>query len=524
MKSMIKKNYILILFLLLTIFYFEYSVSITWDSAHYLGYIKVLERIAPVSSWDVVRGPIFPIVIFLGNVLFSKTSHGLLMNTYMYYLIMLFFVNFLIDYFFTKLKISNKYKNAIKIVLIMSIILNPIIYGYYHTLLTEFVAITLSVISSYFAILWLDADYKETKRKYLFISVLFMLLTIFSWFLKQPYVSCGFFSLLVSYIISIFKEKNLNKFIVRTLTVFSCILALFMSIKIWNVFLDNHGCNTKGDRNPTNTLGNQLITAVNHFKIKTGKKIYDKNFIKKVKLSSDEKKTISKLIKEDKKYVLIYKYSKKKLTDVDYIESDDGKNVSVFSSVMYLTKIFFENPIKMVDAYVTNYFSIIDIYETFTADGIGYISTKKINPSFSNEIRVIGTKPYSIGDTNLFPLSDELYENAVNYIEPNHAHHLLNDFMNLLSKVSIVIFKVVFFFLPFLLIVSLIITISKKYINYRSQLYLIDILLGFSFLHVMLHTVTGAIIDRYALPAYITSLLGSIMLIIVIICKRKRIK
>ena len=41
-------------------------------------YVAILEKEAPWSSWDIVRGPVFPIIIFLSDKIFGKTSTGIL--------------------------------------------------------------------------------------------------------------------------------------------------------------------------------------------------------------------------------------------------------------------------------------------------------------------------------------------------------------------------------------------------------------------------------------------------------------
>jgi len=48
-------------------------------------------------------------------------------------------------------------------------------------------------------------------------------------------------------------------------------------------------------------------------------------------------------------------------------------------------------------------------------------------------------------------------------------------------------------------------------------MYLVIILLSFSFLHILEHAVTGAVIDRYASPAYITTILGYIGFLCVVV-------
>ncbi len=524
MKNFIKKNYLVVLLVLLTIFYFEYSVSITWDSAHYLGYVKIFERILPLSSWDIVRGPIFPLIIYFGNVLFSKTSHGLLMTTYFYYLLMLVFLFKMLTYSLDKVNIKKRVKDIIKWVFLVLVIINPAIYGYYHCLLTEFVAITLAVISCYFASLWLSTDYYKDRKKYLLINLLFIILTVFSWFLKQPYVSCGFFALFVSYVISIFQYRNKKQFIVRTITILSCVICLFASIKIWNYILDSNGNDTSSTRNPSNSLGNQLINAVDFLEINNNKTIFDVDFINLSKLSDKEKEEVLDIIDKEGKYVLVYKYNKKqKIYDVDYIKSTNGKTVSTFSSVLYIMKTFINNPVKLTKSYVTNYFSIIDIFSTSTVDGVGYVSTKTFDLHFSNELTVIGNKPYIMGESNLFPLSDELYDNAKNYLSYNYAPRYLNSFMMFLSRINVLFFKFMFLLLPLLLIASVVMRIVRGFKKYSKQLSIVIILFGFSFLHILLHTVTGAIIDRYVIPALITTFWGVVLFVLTIAFRKKNV-
>ena len=82
MKDKIKKNFGIISLILITLFYFQYSVTILWDSAHYMNYVNIFEGNLSWNNWDVVRGPVFPIIIYLGNFIFGKTSQGLILNTY----------------------------------------------------------------------------------------------------------------------------------------------------------------------------------------------------------------------------------------------------------------------------------------------------------------------------------------------------------------------------------------------------------------------------------------------------------
>jgi len=511
-----KKELILIILgIVLTIFYFTYAVTITFDSAHYMIYVEIIEKVLPFSEWDVVRGPVFPIIIHLSNIFFGKTVQGLLINSYIYYLAMLLFSYKILN----EILPNNKRKSKIIIFTLLLIILNPIIYGYYHALLTEFIAITLAVISCYLAYKWLDCDF-QNKKKFILYTILFAFLTIFSWFLKQPYVSVGFFPLLVAFIIKIFKKGTIRKKLISSITVFFCIITLVLSIGVWNKFLSYNGVESDTTRNPTTSLGNTLVLAVEHYKIEK----YDENVnISSIKddqfLSDNEKKQIIDLIeKKDDTFVIVNMYNNdKQLIEKTFIDTED-QNISTLDSMELILKNTILHPLLMVDSYVSNYLSIADIYATTNENGLNYKVIKKIDLGFVNELSAIGFKPYSY-TSNVFSIPDEAYQRIINYEQFNQAPKLLNYAMLVLGKVAIIVFKMLFIVLPFLFVFSIVKRIRTKERKYD----MIVILFGYGLLHMLLHTVTGAVIDRYAIPAYITTLLGVIILISLLV-KKKEVK
>ena len=508
-----KKNIYYLLFLLLFIFYFEYSVTILWDSAHYMNYVNILEGTIPVNTWDVVRGPIFPLIIYLGNLFFGKTSQGLTMNTFMYYLLMLFFVYKIIILFFNKFNFSKKKKKILILIIYFLIILNPIIFGFYHSLLTEFVGITLSVISCYFSFVWFDLDILNNKKKFIFLTLFFCFITVFSWFLKQPYVSCGFFPLLVSYIIQLFKKFDIKLFFYRTSTIFCCILSLFVSIKLWNFILVKMGNNPDTDRNPTVSFGYTLINGLGFIKTNSNEEIKNNDYLNSIKLTKKEKNEILNLKKNDKNYIILNIYNDNKIVESDYIEIN-GDNLSSVSAIVYICKYFLKDPGAILDAYLTNYLSIIDIYSTSSDDGVGFESTKKFDLSFSNEISTIAFKPYYYGSSNIFYMLPEMEERVSCYKQINYTFKLINYLMLLFGKVFLILFKFFFLFLPLNFLMSIILILKKNNVNKNKILSFVIILFGFSFLHLLLHTVTGAIIDRYAVPAFLTTILGTLFLVL----------
>jgi len=510
--SMKKKKdlFLIILPILLTIFYFAYAVTITWDSAHYMSYVSIFEKTLPFNSWDVVRGPIFPVVIYLSNFLFGKTVQGLLINSYIYYLLMLFFSYKILN----KTISNNKRKTKIILFSLLLIIFNPIIYGYYHVLLTEFIAMTFAVVSCYLAYKMLEVDFSN-KKNFVIYLLIFIFLTIFSWFLKQPYVSVSVFPLLVASIIKFFKREKMQKKIPIFLTVLFCLFGLCFSIGIWNSVLEDKGVNSDVERNPTTSLGNTLISAINYFEIEDCEDGYSSELDF---LNKDEVIMLHQHIENnDDTYKIINIYDKNnKIIDREFVDLKD-ENISTFTSLKIIIKNFFIHPFLIIDSYFSNYLAISNFYATTNENSNNYKIVKDIDLYYVNELSSIGLKPYTY-TSNIFYITDDAYQRVVNYEQFNHAPKILNYFMLFFGKVAIVLFKVLFICLPLLFIVSLIKRIKTRENRYDMLL----ILFGYGLLHMLLHVVTGAIIDRYAMPAYITTILGVIILINLI--KKKEVK
>ena len=197
-------NYIIVFLIL--ILHFSFSVSILWDTAHYMGYVEIFEGKIPFASWDIVRGPIFPLIIYLSNLLFGKTVQGLLITTALFYLLMLYTVDKIL-----KLVLKDENRKTAKIVMLLTfllIIFNPIIFGYYHAILTEFVAMTLALISCFISFKWMRTTYDS--KYFIIYSFFFIILTPLAWHLKQPYVSTILFPIILASIMAIIKRWQLK--------------------------------------------------------------------------------------------------------------------------------------------------------------------------------------------------------------------------------------------------------------------------------------------------------------------------
>ena len=78
MKNNKKAIFLIIGSLLLFIYFFSVPMNIFWDTGHYMSYVEIFEHNLPWQSWDIVRGFVFPGLIFISNLLFGKTTQGIL--------------------------------------------------------------------------------------------------------------------------------------------------------------------------------------------------------------------------------------------------------------------------------------------------------------------------------------------------------------------------------------------------------------------------------------------------------------
>lgn len=117
---------------------------------------------------------------------------GLLIGFFIFYLILLGSAALILN---SLLKKYNKnHSNFIYwILFILLIMLNPIIIGYSHSLLTETIAPGIILLTTYFAYLWKDVSWKTSRKTSILYTVLFSFIITFMWFLKQPYMAIIFF-------------------------------------------------------------------------------------------------------------------------------------------------------------------------------------------------------------------------------------------------------------------------------------------------------------------------------------------
>lgn len=275
--QILKSKFFLSLCLVLIVLDSLYPVSFTWDSGHYFSYLKVLSGTLPFSAWDPVRGIIFPLYLQIITVLFGRTSYSLLLPMIFFHLIFFWLAVYLVIRASNSISIV-KQRWLIFLVFIF-IAIDPLIMGFYHNILTEFMASFIAILSCLFAYLLFKKA--ENDGKILVFFTIFSFLVSIAWHLKQPYFGAAFFPLiLASFLICIIYRKR--SFVLRVIG--GNLLVLFVlgaSILAWNQVLPEYGEAANPDRNISSYLDNALIQNVNLFKSSPEKfiKNYAKNYL-----------------------------------------------------------------------------------------------------------------------------------------------------------------------------------------------------------------------------------------------------
>lgn len=227
---------LLICILLLLIVDFAYPVTLTYDSGHYLWLANVIDDRSWIL-WDPVRYPGFPLYIFLSQQIIGDNINALLLPMVFSHLLLFLLIIEIFQYIDDFRRKFSKW--LIYLLVFIIIILDPIIVGYFHTLLTEYFAALIAMVSCLYAIKMYKSPFLS-KRFFLYLSY-FILATLLIWHVKQLYVGAAFFPLLLSWILIYLKSPSRKKFLYLILHISLIILLVVTSTLLWNSFLIKRG-------------------------------------------------------------------------------------------------------------------------------------------------------------------------------------------------------------------------------------------------------------------------------------------
>lgn len=476
-------SYTLILSLLITILFFMFPIIIAYDSAHYFNYVSILNGNKDISTWDVARGPGYPLILYLGIKIFGNSAQTLLLINYIAYVIF-------ITYSYKTIKLFLKNKSIIFFIMIF-IIINPIIFGYYHVLLTEAWAIALSELTLYYLLLYCTNKEKIELNK---IIILYSLISILIYHIKQPYIFLimGPLILMIFYLI---KNIEYRKALLKILLI--SVISLILSITLWNCVIKNNIVTYDKNRTSSGFFTTQLMNGLTEFE-RTLVTDY-------TNLPND--------INNIENNKVIFKISCHKKEPIFIILNE---NISIVDAIHYVIKCITYSPLNVVESYLNNYLSTINFYlNPINIKVNNKEELKKPSLFRADENSALGYRIYRINEEtkNIFYMTPELYENVAYYSIYSESPLWVQLSTPILFKLTNFTFTIFGLFAPFILLSSFVIKDKiLKLLLYMSG--------SIHFFNIMIFTILGATIDRYIITSYSICF---VLLIIIIITSCARV-
>ena len=222
---------------------------------------------------------------------------GLLIGTFISYLILIALCLIILK----KINFKNKTLKVISYTLfLILIVLNPILIGYMHCLLTEFAAIPLLLLFTLIANIWIKTDKKYVK---VITSILLVLSCVFVWFLKQPYIFVVFAPIVFASIISIFENKKIKNTLFRTSIIIISLISILMSNKLWNFILIKNNVDMETGEDTGTFIKTAILIGNTAFCIDFYEDHYEKEYINSTNLISEkDKQEINRILNNDSEY------------------------------------------------------------------------------------------------------------------------------------------------------------------------------------------------------------------------------
>lgn len=255
------KQNIFWIFLILVVDY-SYLTMFTFDSAHYLRLASIIGGELSWKYWDPIRGIIFPLLLRI-----STFSLGENINAYITFFSLLHCILFFCLSLVLQIKLNitnNKELFFVRSLIFIFILIDPIIFGYYHVVLTEGVAATLLILSVLIAYkLYGNVLENVSFNNNILLLLFFYIFVPFGWHLKQPYVFIPLGPLALTTILVFLKSKDKKVKRYFGIHFLSIILFLGVSIFSWNIFI-----NTVRQNDPGRTSEAWIAKEVNrNFKL-----------------------------------------------------------------------------------------------------------------------------------------------------------------------------------------------------------------------------------------------------------------
>ena len=518
--------------IIVTIIYCSYNITLGYDSSQYIWLAEMFTPNLDFMNWEPVRSFVFPLGIYILNTIFGKNQLALLIGTYIFYLIMIISVYFMYKNTIQKEEKSKILKVSLIILFFLLVAFNPIIFGFYHVILTEFASITIAILMCYLAWNWIHFDFKTNKVKYIIYTIVFAFLTVCSWHLKQTYILTSMVPLCTAIILSLIKKFKKENIIQRFVVLFVCIISLIISIIGWNYILKIKNIQIDKSKSSEGLLGRTIMEGVTEYRTDPNKENYKKENIENdTRLNEEDRIKIINIIdgKDEnyKGFILLDKGTYMNPEGQRKVIYTKEKDISVVEGINFVLQILIKEPKTLLSSYISNYLAIIDIFDVQTKTEFGnyYYIEKNFSLEQDTEITFLGYCIYR-NNSNALYLPDFYAKYAQEYIGVNKYIEPVNDYMVSMMIPAKAVFKFVMLLLPLIWLIKIIqyFIIKNKYQeNYLKTNELVIILYTYAFAQMVMYTLLGSLMDRYAIAPFTTTLIA-ILFDIYLLIRRKKMK
>lgn len=491
MKFAKKINIKIIFIIVLILTYLIVPTFLYHDSIVYYDCAKILLGLDSFSSWNILRGPTLSIILYPFLLSLGNNEFSIRICTCFYYIVML-----IIGY---KIIIKNKCNNKLSLFFfIILIVLNPVLYGYYHILLTEFATTTLSVIHILISCYFLKLDYN--KKNYIIMLLFYILFFNIMWFLKQPYFTVAIIPCIIVAILKIKSKKDIFKSISLVIIPFVFLVCM---IFLWRGICIKSGINYDNGENSTYFLTTGVIYSNSNIRPLFSDFFYKIDFVKNyLYFSLDTKERIIYLLENNNTSFDMYNvYNFDGTLKETILFEYKGDSPTIIESVKFAIQNIIKYPLISINSYFSNYLACIDIYISNRDDNLIYPIKKRTK--FYNENDKVGLYYQKDNINNMIFVSEQYQYKLENLIvDYNYNPGIL---IKSMSMFQLKFYKIIYLLLPFIWVINLIQTIinKKRYQN-------VFLMTTFVLFHIVSHVLTGGLIDRYVyitFPVYMIALI-----------------
>ena len=373
---MMKKNkkllFYLISIILIALLFYTFECYFAPDSAWYYYMSLMFDKTASFKDWLTIRGFVYPLYLFIITIIFGRTIFGVTTALFIPYILFVIISIILIH------KICKKKSILIYVLYAFLIILNPIIMGYSHCVLTESIAILLVLISVCISYQYYFIN-KNTNNieKIIYILINALLITI-SWFLKQPYMLIIFCTILISSVLKTIIKERLFNILYGLITFIVSGILLFSTLLVWNSILEKNKLNNTTEK----YMSSALMDGIKNYYKQDEINECTKKYVNKLNVRKEQKDEIIKNKCDDIIVYEVYNIENEEISKEVLFYED---KVSTTDSLLFMIKQFFKHPIIVVKNIYNNYMATINLHSTEYIDGILTVGSKLANNENENE-------------------------------------------------------------------------------------------------------------------------------------------